>query len=348
MAMYMMLLVFTTQLALATEATPPSWVQVLPQASGRIYGVGLAMVSSSEAKAIEIAGQAARFEVLARLRSTVQGNTTIQTSMATQRGTGIQTNASQSQRVSVNGKVSVEANALPGMVIEERYVDKTGRTAYVLAYLDVVAAEKALREQLTALTSEWDRCSAEENQPAFKTYQHFRRLQGQALSLEGTASLLGAQGNDRTLREEAQRIRLHISGRLSTLQRQLTIGLRPGSSIPNDLKNLLREGVTQAGLIWRDTDPAMVLEMDFKGSRQAVNINKRSWFEMERNSDFMGVRLTVNCSICDVDGSTIGSFDIDAKGVGVDEFSARRALVKELRKTLPNRVKETISEALQP
>lgn len=344
----MMLLVFTTQLALATEATPPSWVHVLPQTPGRIYGVGLAMVSSSEAKAIEIASQAARFEVLARLRSTVQGNTTIQTLMATQRGTGIQTNASQSQRVSVNGKVSVEANALPGMVIEERYIDKAGRTAYILAYLDIVAAEKALREQLTALASEWNRCSAEENQLAFKTYQHFRRLHGQSINLEDTASLLGAEGNDITLREETQRIRLHISGRLSALQRQLTIGLRPNNNIPNDLKSVLRDGVTQAGLIWRDTDPAMVLEVDLRGSRQAININRRSWFEMEQSPDFMGVRLAVNCSICDVDGSTIGSFDIDVKGVGGDEFSARRALVKELRRTLPNRVKETISGLLQP
>jgi len=330
-----------------SQATTPQWVQTAPQASNRVYGVGLATITTSDAKAIDIASQAARFEVLARLKSTVQGSTNIQTSMAIQRGTDIPTSASQSQRINVIGTTSVEANDLPGMIIEERYIDQSARTAYVLAYLDVVIAEKATKDRLAALNKEWESCKLEENQPVLLALQSLRNLQKQVFDIENVALLLVSAGTDTALREEVQNLRLNISGRLSTLQRQVKIGLSPNSSLPSDLKNLFRGAVRQVGLFWSDENPTILLDLIVSGSQQSVNVGRRSWVDLERRSDFVGLRLALSCNICDVEGNSYGAFDINVKGVGTDELSAKRSLFKEVNKILPDRLKENISKIIQ-
>lgn len=325
----------------------PTWSKSLPQVHGKVYGVGIATLTSPEAKALEIATQSARFEVIARLKSRVEGNVSSQTNMAIQRATGTPTNASSQQLISSNSKTSVLAEDLPGLVIEERYIEQKTRTVYVLAYLDIIAAEVGTRDGINALKKELESLSKNTNNGMIAKIQSTRNLQDQAIKTEGLASLIMPFGKDTSLRQDAQSIRFEINNILKEMQKNLTVGLISNSNVPSDLKSILREAVTKEGLIWSNQNPSIILDVNMKTGQHGVDIHRKAWWESDYRTDFIVLRVALNCAFSESDGTVYGSFDLDAKGVGTDEFTASRALMKELRKELPRHIHNTIAKQLQ-
>ena len=110
---------------------------------------------------------------------------------------------------------------------------------------------------------------------------------------------------------------------------------------------MLHESVNAKGFIWSDKNPAIVLDVQVRSGYQAVDINRRAWWEYNKSADFIGIRTSISCSLSDTSGNVYGSFDLDAKGVGGDEFSAKKALMKELRSKFPIKLQEAIDSQLQ-
>ena len=135
-------------LAQGTAPGKPEWIETLPEASGRLYALGTAPLGGNESEAISRAADRARLEVVARLRSTVRGSTSITTRTAEVTGPAGQTAGSGARQVVDQVSVGTRAEDLPGLVVERTHTDRAGGTAYALAYLDLAQARASLAARL--------------------------------------------------------------------------------------------------------------------------------------------------------------------------------------------------------
>lgn len=331
----------------------PSWLKVLPDAPGRIYAVGTATVAPSEAKALEQAAQNARFEVIARLRVGVQGTTTISTSLSQQQNSGSAAMGSRQQYVRQDGTTSVQAVNLPGLVVEERYLDKKAGAAYALAYLDAAVAERSLVDQVGALDSDWKNLKSDPAQPGLRPsitrLQRIKALQTRGAELESQAGLLIPAGVPTSIRAGVQLLGQDMGREIATLQKALTMGATiQGGDLGQDILAVLRNTAIKQGFIWTQKDPAINLVIELRGAKQGLNIYRKTWWDVDASSpDFVGTRAAIRISIADASGETQDSFDLAVKGVGVDVFSSEQALQKELKKVLPVRFQEFMNELLR-
>ena len=332
----------------------PSWInKAYPETPGRIYAVGTATVAPSEARALEQAAQNARFEVIARLKVGIQGTTTVTETMSQQQKSGSAAIGSSQQYVRQDGTMTVKAVNLPGLVVEERYLDTKAGAAYALAYLDVAVAEGALTDQIGALRSDWKNLAGTPAEPglrpAITRLQQIKALQLQAAELGSQAALLIAAGVPASLRAETQTLAQEMGRAIGTAQKFLTMGARvEGGDLGADVLVLLRTAAIQQGFLWTQKEPAITLLIELRGAKQGVNINRKTWWDVDaRVPDLVGTRAMIRVSLAGADGEAQDSFDLAVKGVGTDAFSSEQALLKELKKTLPVRFQAFLTDLLK-
>ncbi len=339
-------LCFLACLSVAGQAQgAPTWLQSLPESPGRIFAVGSSAITSNEAKAMELAAQNARFEVVARLKATVVGTTTINQTQVEQKRTGAPAAGSRQQYVRQESTTSIQAIDLPGLVISDRYLDRAGRSAYALAYLDVAAADQSLRDGLDGLRSEWARFLATPADPGVRsTISHLqaaKTLQAKAALLDSQAGLLVVAGLDPNLNQGAKEVGREITAHVEGVRRSLVIGARvEGGMLGDDVLAVIRNAVIAFGFVWDQTAPSLVLSVKLRESALGTHTRQKTWWEVDaHNPERISVRASLRISISDTRGNEQDSFTLNVKGVSRDQFRAEQELIDALKEELPPKLK---------
>lgn len=328
-------------LAAQTPQIAPPWVKALPESPGRIYAIGTSAIAPSEAKALEQAAQNARFEVIARLRVGVTGTTTVSTTLSQQQASGREAVGNRQQYVRQEGATSVKAVELPGLIIEERFIDRQTGVAYALAYLDVSSAERTLVSSLNILASEWKGLQTEPPpagvRPSISRIQRVKTLKGRAEALGLQGGLLIPAGVSTSHQGDAKSLEADMGKVIADLQAGLSMGAQiRGGELGEDFLSILRNVAIKDGFIWTQQNPVMLLSVEIRSANQGLNIRRKSWWDVDASQpDIVGVRANIRVSLLDQNGDAQDGFDVSAKGVGVDEFAASQALIREVRRVLP-------------
>ena len=325
-------MVFGLGAAPAIPRLRPLWISVLPEQKGRIYALGLAPFAPQEAQAIQQAQVNARTEVLTRLRASIQTETSVQSHAAYTQQAGGATTGTSSKSVTQDTRIQTQATELPGLVVEETWSDADERTAYALAYLDVPVAERELKARFLATRQE---AAQEGGNPAeprerLRKLQRTKRLQTELVLLDDMAGLLSAGGGDGVLRSEIREQRLLVDRQLDALRGSLTFCLK-GDQASADIAALVRNAVLKQGLGWSATGGEFTLQLRYTGNRQQV---ASRWWDYQATGDFIVARGVVEITLLDRLGTEYESTTLEAKGVGVGEFAADRALLKDYKAKL--------------
>ena len=102
----------------------PIWMSVLPAQPGRVYGLGVAGLAGNDAQALRQASDNARADVISRLRANVKADTRITTTYQESRATGTAATGTRTQNAQVGTQVQAQAADLPGLVVEETFLDR--------------------------------------------------------------------------------------------------------------------------------------------------------------------------------------------------------------------------------
>lgn len=264
---------FACMLALAdpTAATGiqrPVWIEQLPQEPGRIYALGTADLGpfTSEGRALAQASDRARLEVVARLRVSVKGQTST-TTRTTQMGSGGSSYGYGDKTSRDTLQVGTQAEDLPGLTVEQTYLDATGRTAYALAVLDLGQAEASLQGRLTGLENSRHGLEKERSRRA---RWRLRKLQGDLDRLGELTALLSL--DPLLARTRAERV--IVDKRLAALEAadlppldlgKCAMALRPNIALPPAMEEFLSSRITESGLKCREAGADFRLELTFSG-----------------------------------------------------------------------------------
>ncbi len=334
----------------------PLWVAALPSQAGRVYAVGLARVDGGEADAIRQAGQNARGEVLGRLRAEVKAELNVATRATTTRESGGQASGTSEQRVDQSTRIRASAVDLPGLTVEEVWVDKAEATAYALAYLDVPVAEQEVRARFRALK---DDLFKEDDTPAeprarLRMLGRLKAAQAELGRLDDTAALLAAGGGDAALRRQVRDGKLAVDRQMEALRASLTLSLE-GARGATQLAAVIRNAALKAGLGWKDTGGDFQLVMDLKTDARSARFDKAApatngWWRdgwvshtASRDTGILVARGVLTLTLQDRAGTPYESVDIEAKGLGVSELQAENKLKEDFRA----KVEKTFSRWLE-
>lgn len=319
----------------------PIWTQTPPRAEGRIYGVGSAMIASTEAKALEQAVQNARFEVLSVLRQNITGTLTSAETMSIQQQGGQAALGSSQKYSSQTGTTTVQATNLPGLVIEERYVDKKAGNAWALAYLDIHVAETSLKNQLNALQAAYGSLLEDgkptELRPSITRLQKIKVMLSRATIVEDTANLIAPFGADVAIAPSAHKLCRDMTKEIQATQSDLVMGAKiVGGSLDQEVLAIIRNAAIGQGFVWNQQKAKIFLVVYLNGSKQAWDIQPKAWWQVDaRTPDLIGARANIRICIADAAGNEQDSFDLSAKGVAPTEVRAQMALLKDIREQLP-------------
>lgn len=324
--------------AQTTTRTRPAWISVLPEQSGRVYAMGLAAFAPDEAQALRQAQSNARVEVLTRLRANVKDETSVKSHLSYTQQAGGSSTGTSSRSVSQDTLIQTQATELPGLVVAETWSDSTERTAYALAYLDVPAAERELRARFEAARRDLGNEVATPIDPRerLRKLQRMKKLQTELTTLDDMAGLLSAGGGDTALRSEVRDQRLGVDRRLDTLRGSLTLCLvgDPGFGAGADIAALVRNAVLKQGLGWSAANGEFSLRIRYRGNRQGVDVSKQRWWDYQPAAEFIVARGVIEITLTDRLGTEYESTILEAKGVGVSELTADRALAKDYKAKL--------------
>lgn len=317
----------------------PIWISVLPDRPGRVYAMGVANFTPSEAQALKQASQNARIEVLTRLRANVKGETNIQSRAAWSKDLGGSTSGSSSNRVSQDSQIKTQAAELPGLSVEETWSDPDARTAYALAYLDVTIAERELRMRFETTKKDLALETGTPSEPRerMRKLQRLKKGQVELVKLDDLSALLAAGGGDAALRTDIRNQRLAIERQMDALRAALVFCLKGDRDfgVGADIVSLVRNAVLKQGLGWAENGGEFILSIRYTGNRSAWDISKKRWWEYQQTGpDFIAARGVIEITLSDTRGTSYESTTIEAKGVGVTEFTADRALIKEFKTKL--------------
>jgi len=332
------LLAFVPALTAAAPAPAvrPAWINVLPAQPGRVYGLGVAPLGV-EAAAVRQASDNARADVIARLRANVKADTQITTTTQESRTAGGPATGSRTQSTQVGTEVQARAADLPGLVVEETFLDRPGGTGYALAYLDLAIAQRELRARLDARKDELAAKPAEQGVRAMLVEaQALKKAHADLVQLDDLAGLLGGGGGDPALRAEVLRTRLETERRMVAARAALTFGLAPSPGIDLDpeVKGVVRNAVLKEGMGWSDRDPLFSITLSVRSANSGVTVGRRAWWDYQRTPDFIVAQGSMTLTLVDRAGQEYESLAIVAKGVGVNEFQADSLLLADYRAKL--------------
>lgn len=262
-----------------SPVTRPDWVETLPRVPGRIHALGQADLGTSEAQAVTQAGERARLEVVARLRSTVKGQTVIQTQSVTTQATGEARGAGYGEkRVADTVSVSAQAEDLPGLSVERTFVDPGARVVYALAALDLEQATHALAGRLDRIRALRERAEGEDSRPA---RWRIRKARTDLDLLEAQWALLSPAGLAPALQEGIALERGKVDRRFAKLQgaslpslklESLGVALRCNVDLPPNLQTWMETQVKASGLKLRDAGADFILELTCQGGSKGPEL----------------------------------------------------------------------------
>jgi hypothetical protein len=340
----MLLLVPALVAPLQPGAIRPIWVSVLPSQPGRVYGLGVAPIAGSDAAAVRQASDNGRADVISRLRANVKADTRITTTSQESRSTGAAATGSRTQDTRVGTEVQAQATDLPGLVVEETYLDRSGSTGYALAYLDMDLAQRELRARLDAQKADLAADRGEQGPRAkLIAVQALKKAHAELLRLDDLAGLLGGGGGDPQLRADVLESKFGVERKLVAARSALTFGLAPstGVDLDEDVQNIVRTAVVKEGMRWPDQPgekPLFTIAVRVKGGHSGVQVGRRAWWEYARSADFIVARGSLTLTLVDSSGRQYESMLINAKGVGVDTIQADDLLLADYKAKLGSAV----------
>ena len=318
-------------------AVKPVWINVLPVQPGRVYGLGVAPLGG-DAAALRQASDNARSDVIARLRANVKADTRITTVTQESRTTrGGPASASRTQTAQVGTEVQARAADLPGLVVEETFLDRPGGTGYALAYLDLAIAQQELRTRLDTRKAELAAQPAEQGVRAMLVRaQALKKAHEDLVQLDDLAGLLGGGGGDPALRAEVLKSKLETERQMVAARSALTFGLAPtpGIELDPEVKGVVRNAVLKEGLGWSDPNPMFSITLRVRSANSGVTVGRRAWWDYQRTPDFIVAQGSMSLTLVDRSGQEYESMTIVAKGVGVNEFQADSLLLADYRAKL--------------
>lgn len=332
------------QPAIRQGLVKPIWVSALPEQAGRVYAMGLAPVATGEAQAVTTASQNARAEVLSRLRASVKSETNVATRATTSRELGGRTTGSASQDVGQTTNIRTSATELPGLVVEETWVDVKGATAYALAYLDVPVAERELRARYESARQDLAREGDTPSEPRerMRMLNRLKTAQGELAKLDDMAGLLSAGGGDPALRRQVRDAKLGVDRQMDRLRGSLTLSLE-GAQGATQIASILRNAALKAGLGWAERGGEFQLVMDYRSDARSakIDVQQQHWngwwwggwvsHTVTKDSGIIVARGVLTITLRDRAGTEYESVDIEAKGLGVTEFQAENKLKADFR-----------------
>ena len=270
-----MLQVVVLSLLLGQAPSPatarPEWIQALPEVPGRLYALGMADLRSGESRAVARASDSARSAVVAQLRTSIQKETAKVTRLSELAQDGSVSRTGDSQ-VRNTLKTSVHAEDLPGLVVQQTYVDPAAHAVYALAYLDLGKAQNALGATLDRIHTNAERVGTERSRQA---RWKLRKLRGDLDRLDETLGLLSPTRVGTELQPKLAQERKLVDGRLGALAQgdlppvdfsKLAVAIRCNTQLPEGLEAYLNYQIQACGALPRTLAPDLILELTFKGS----------------------------------------------------------------------------------
>jgi hypothetical protein len=321
--------------ALVAQTTAkPMWISVLPTQPGRVYGLGVAAITT-DAVTLRQVSDNARADVIARLRANVKADTRVTTTYQESRATGGPTQASRTQNAQVGTEVQARAADLPGLVVEETFMDRPGATGYALAYLDLGIAQQELRNRLDNIKADLAADRGEQGVRAkLVQAQALKKAHEGLVQLDDLSGLLSGGGGDPALRAEVLQARSDTERRMVAARAALTFGLAPTLQVDPDVKAVVRNAVLKEGMGWSDRNPVFSITVQARSARNGVNMGRRAWWDHQRTADFIVAQGALSLTLVDSTGQEYESVNIVAKGVGVNEFQADNLLLADYKAKL--------------
>lgn len=346
-------------LVLPAPAAPaparPLWLSVVPTAPGRVYGVGAAALAGDDAAALRQASDNARADVITRLRADVKADTRVTTTMQESKSTAGPASATRTQETQVGTVVQAQAAELPGLSVDETYLDKAGGTLYALAYLDVAVARRELGARLDAVKADLAVVRGPEPRARFAEARALRKDHADLEKLEDLAGLLGGAGADAgpfgptangagDLRADVARTRLETERRLTAVRAAITFGFAKSDvEVDPDVRDAVRTAVLNQGLGWSDQAPMFALTLRVRGAKAQAQLG-RSWWDYSRSADFIMAQGALSLTLADQAGQQYETANLVAKGVGVTEFQADQLLLADYRNKLARTVSAWLAD----
>jgi hypothetical protein len=339
----------------------PMWVTVLPQQAGRVYAMGVAPTAgSSEGEAITRASQNARAEVLSRLRASVHSETQITTTATMTRQTGGVATGSSQQQVGQNTQIQTQATELPGLAVEETWLDTKGGSAYALAFLDVPLAERELRARFTAQRND---LAQEAGNPAgprerMRLLSRLKKAQVELAKLDDMAALIAAGGGDEELRGQIRADKLAVERRSDQLRGSLTMSLE-GAKGATAIANILRNAALKAGLGWAEHGGEFQMVMNYQSDAKSahVDVQHQQWngwwwggwvtHTVNKDTGIIVARGVLTITLKDRAGTEYESMEVEAKGLGVTEFQAEQRLKDDFKTKLEKAYSQWLEQLVE-
>lgn len=310
----------------------PTWIDVLPQQSGKVYALGAAALGVNQALALKQASQNARLELATRLRASVKGETSLKSQMSVQRELGGATSASSRQQVAQDSTITTQISELTGLGIAETWTDASNNTIYALACLDVSAAMGALVGRADALKSSLMNVAAGITDPreAARAALRLRKGRDEAVRLEGLSAPIIEAGGDPDFRTQIQNLQAEVERRADGLRSSLTIGVESASTLQPELLATLRSSAQQQGFGWVDGRGLLLIRVHVT-SVPTQPSTPRQWWSLE-GDDFITAKGSIQLSLVDRSGNPRGTANIETTGVGTTPIGAVQGLMKDVRK----------------
>jgi len=325
----------------------PVWVSALPARPGRVYGLGMAALAGNDAQALRQASDNARADVVSRLRATVKADTRITTTYQESRATGAAATGTRTQTARVGTQVQAQAEDLPGLMVEETFVDRPGASAYALACLDLAIARRELQARLDAARADLaaDR-GGQGVRARLVAAQALRKGYLELLKLEDLSALLGGGGGDPALRQDVAKARIDTEQRMAAARAALTFGLAPAPGVEPDpdVQDAVRTAVLQEGMGWSDQNPMFSITLRVRAGRSGAPAGRQGWWDHRRTPDFVIAQGSLSLGLVDADGQQYQSVTLVAKGVGVNEFQADSLFRKDCRDKLAKAVSAWLAD----
>lgn len=299
----------------------PDWIVNEPVSTGHVYGVGSAPVYVDDAKAIQMAQDAARVTMVQKLKVTISGSLTQDTQEIRQ--TGKQTELVKTVRNQISS--TIPQAEIDNLEIKENYVDSVGKIAYSLVHLNRNKASANLRQRIADLDFQVTDLSAtvSTDLPVLK------QLQGvvPALTLLEKRARLAEQLQliDMNNRTEYKTEDVNaVEARIQSLFDSLKVSLTASNNAGSEIRSAIGESLTGLGL--RLSHRSGDLNFFFKADIR----------EIEKDGRFV-VFANGDVSIKDNDSRILSEFSQEAKGVSaVSMDQAKYKAIQSLGKKLGN------------
>ena len=335
----------------AGDSAKPAWIEILPQAPGRLYALGTAELGASEGAAIARAADRARLEVVTRLRATVRGSTSVTTRTSEGQQGGGKAAGSGDRQVRDEVNVGAQAEDLPGLVVERTFADPPGRTAYALAFLDLGLARDTLAARLEQLRDTRVRVGDELSR---KARWRLRKVQEDLNRLDETIGLLAVTGAGLDLRPALQTERAAVEKRLGQMEgkalppldlARTTMGLRSNVTLPLGVAAYLEAQIGECGLVHRDLNPDLILDLTFSGGSQGPE------FIFADMDIYQGVSYRLEVQMTILAGGTAG---LGGRGtaltrsvpIQVSQSDSPEGMVEQFRRQFERRLPKLVADVV--